>query len=397
MSDRHVIATAEEFEDAVEALAGGQGPLAVDAERASGYRYSQRAYLIQVFRRDAGVFLFDPPAIGRMDAFTEALAGEEWILHAASQDLACLAEVGVIPERIFDTELAARLLGLPKVGLGAVVEQTLGITLAKEFSAVDWSTRPLPQNWLEYAALDVELLVDVRDEVHALLVEAKKTDIAREEFDAELHRAPKPPRAEPWRRLSGIHSVRGARHLAVARELWQAREELAIERDVSPGRLVPDASLVAAVKALPRTSAELSALKSFSGRASRSELERWWKAIQRGRLTEDLPGPSPDRDTLPPPRSWADKRPEADARLRTAKPRVVELAEELVMPAENLLTPDYLRRVSWDPSGEDAASVAADLAALGARAWQIERVAPLIASAFVEARQNPPLADSTAS
>jgi ribonuclease D len=289
VTDRSVIDTEDEYLDAITQISAGHGPIAVDAERASGYRYSQRAYLIQIFRRGAGVFLFDPPAIGRFDALQHAISDEEWIIHAASQDLACLREVGLDPTRVFDTELAGRLLGLNRVGLGAVVEELLGIHLAKEHSAADWSTRPLPESWLEYAALDVELLVDVRDKLDELLTASGKQKIAAEEFEATRLRQPKLSRQDPWRRLSGLHGVRGARNLAVARELWTARDALARERDVAPGRLVPDASLVAVVKAQPRSSAALAALRDFKGRASRTDLAVWWNAVERGLTTDDLP------------------------------------------------------------------------------------------------------------
>jgi len=186
--------------DAAAALAAGEGPVAVDVERASGFRYSQRAYLIQVYRRGAGVFLFDPPPIGDFSALQEAIGDVEWVLHAASQDLPSLREEGLEPPVIFDTELAARLLGHDKVGLGSVVEDTLGITLAKAHSASDWSTRPLPQPWLEYAALDVLHLVDVRDALVAELAESGKTEAAAQEFEAVRTRPVKPPREEPWRR-----------------------------------------------------------------------------------------------------------------------------------------------------------------------------------------------------
>jgi len=225
-----VIETPAEFDDAVRRLLEGDGPIAVDAERASGFRYSQRAYLIQMFRRGSGTFLFDPPQIPDFSALAAAISTDEWVLHAASQDLACLREVGLDPERIFDTELAARLLGMPRVGLASVVEELLDIKLAKEHSAADWSTRPLPQSWLKYAALDVQLLVDVRDRLAERLVETGKADLAAQEFDAVLHRAAKPPASEPWRRLSGIHAMRSPRNLAVARELWLARDGLAVER-----------------------------------------------------------------------------------------------------------------------------------------------------------------------
>src|SRR5690349_7115984 len=207
MTEYVVIAGEADFDAAVRALAAGTGPFAVDAERASGFRYSQRAYLIQVFRRGAGVFLFDPPAIGSFDELQAIMRDEEWILHAASQDLACLREVGLDPAVIFDTELGARLAGLPRVGLATVVEELLGIHLAKAHSAADWSTRPLPQGWLVYAALDVELLPDLRDRIAELLDAGGKSEIARQEFAAVLSRQA-PVRQEPWRRLSGMHSLR---------------------------------------------------------------------------------------------------------------------------------------------------------------------------------------------
>jgi ribonuclease D len=373
---------------AVDVIADGTGPVAVDAERASGFRYSQRAYLIQVFRRGAGTFLFDPPAIGRFDELNAAIADEEWVLHAATQDLTCLREVGLDPLRIFDTELAARLLGMPRVGLGTVVEELLGVHLAKEHSAADWSTRPLPQPWLTYAALDVELLPDLRDAIAGLLEEAGKTEIARQEFSDELTRELAVVRAEPWRRLSGIHSIRGARNLAVARELWLSRDALAQESDTAPGRLVPDTALTAAAKALPESKRALAALREFTGRASRTELDRWWGAIEAGRATDDLPVLRGNGDSLPPPRAWADRNPEADARLKGARAALTAVSEERSIPLENLLTPETLRRVAWTPPEEVSdGSIAAALAAHGARPWQIEETSQVIARAFVESTQ----------
>ncbi|WP_248174114.1 MULTISPECIES: HRDC domain-containing protein [unclassified Microbacterium] len=385
MGEYQVIADRDAAAAAAARLAEGTGPVAVDVERASGFRYSQRAYLIQVYRRGSEVFLFDPPAIGDLSALQAAIGDAEWVLHAASQDLPSLREAGLEPPVIFDTELAARLLGHERVGLGAVVEDTLGITLAKAHSAADWSTRPLPQNWLEYAALDVLHLIDVRDALAAELQDQGKAAFAEEEFEAVRTRAPKPPREEPWRRLSGLHTVRGRRALAIARALWTAREEYAREEDVSPGRLVPDRSLVAAVAANPETKQDLARVKDFTGRASRSQLDRWWAAIEAGRADPALPTERGSGDGMPPPRAWADRNPAADARLKAARPIVEALAEELRMPTENLLTPDMLRRVAWNPPGEvTAASVGAALSALGARPWQVAQTAQPIATAFVD-------------
>jgi ribonuclease D len=393
-----VIETPAAFDEAVRRLLDGEGPIAVDAERASGFRYSQRAYLIQMFRRGSGTFLFDPPQIPDFSALQDAIRSEEWVLHAASQDLACLREVGLDPERIFDTELGARLLGMPRVGLASVVEELLDIKLAKEHSASDWSTRPLPQSWLKYAALDVELLVDVRERLGARLEEDGKSELAAEEFDAVLHRAAKPPAAEPWRRLSGIHAMRSPRNLAVARELWLSRDALATELDVAPGRLVPDASLLAVARTLPSTRRALADLREFNGRASRTELDRWWSAVERGLTTTDLPQVRVPSDAPPPPRAWAARHPEADARLRLAKAAVTEVAEQMNMPVENLLTPDHLRRVAWTPPAaptDDAIGEA--LLALGARPWQVAATSQRIAAAFVEAAQSVEDATSDAS
>jgi ribonuclease D len=381
-----VIDSREAYLDAVKAIVAGNGPIAIDAERASGFRYSQRAYLIQIFRRGAGTFLFDPPAVGQFTELNDALIDEEWILHAASQDLTCLREVGIDPKKLFDTELGARLAGLPRVGLGTVVEDLLGIHLAKEFSAADWSTRPLPQAWLVYAALDVELLVDLREKLGEILDEAGKGEIAREEFESVLGRDFRIVREQPWRRLSGLHSVRGVRGLAVARELWQARDEYARETDIAPGRLVPDSALVAAARNLPESKRDLVAMKEFTGRASRSQIDRWWDAIQTGMTTTDLPVLRAATETIPPPRAWPDKNPAADRRLRAARVAVTEKSTELNIPIENVLTPELLRRLAWGPPEPiDVASVSGALSDMGARPWQVDAIAAPITEAFFAA------------
>ena len=170
--------------------------------------------------------------------------------------------------------------------------------------------------------------------------------------------------------------------------MWLARDEFARDVDVSPGRLVPDASLLAAARVLPATRQALADLREFSGRASRTELERWWAAIERGRTTTDLPALKATSDTLPPPRAWADRNPEADVRYRAARAALQTVTDELEIPLENLLTPDYLRRVSWSPpEPADTASVGQALSVLGARRWQIDVTAQLIADAFVEIPQ----------
>lgn len=375
---------------AIERLLAGSGPIAVDAERANGFRYSSRAYLVQLFRRGSGTVLLDPLGVSAWSRLQGAIADEEWILHAASQDLPCLRELGLEPQRIFDTELGARLAGFERVGLAAVVERLLGKHLKKEHAASDWSTRPIAASWLEYAALDVELLVDVRDALAAELEAQGKSDIAAQEFEAVRLRMPKDPLTEPWRRLSGIHQIKDRRVLATARALWEARDALARELDSAPGRLIPDASLVVAATTPVVSKGQLASLQTFQGRASRRELDRWWAAIEAGRADEQPPALRVPADGPPPPRFWRSKRPRAAARLQRARAAVQAVAETLDMPVENVLTPDVLRRVAWDsatPAERDP--VAERLAALDARPWQIDATAQVIAAAFVEADQAP--------
>lgn len=365
------------------ALAAGAGPAAVDTERASGFRYGQRAMLVQIRREGAGTWLIDPEAFPNLDIINDALRGVEWILHAASQDLPCLAGVGMWPDKLFDTELAARLAGLPRVGLGAVVESLLGFHLAKEHSAADWSTRPLPEPWLRYAALDVEVLVDLQEELVALLERDGKLEYAAQEFQHLLDTGIPEPKKEPWRRTSGSHTIRSRAQMAAVRELWETRERLAESRDIAPGRLIPDSAIVAAAKGMPTTVPALLALSGFHGRAAKRDAPRWLHALQIAKASQDLPPLQVATNAPPPPRIWADRDPEAAARLATAREVLAELSEKHAIPGENLLTPDFLRRISWRPPEEiTAGSVAAQLAELGARPWQIELIAPLLAPAL---------------
>lgn len=372
--------------NAAAALAAGHGPVGVDAERASGYRYGSDAYLVQMFRRDAGTFLFDPTKISNFAPLATALESEEWIFHAAVQDIPCLDEIGLRPPRLFDTELAARLLGFDRVGLGAVVDQLLDITLDKAYSAADWSTRPLPEAWLEYAALDVVLLPDLRDLVQQELESQGKVEFAQQEFNAVLNHQPKPAPAEPWRKLSGTQALRTPRSLAMARELWIAREALARERDVAPGRLIPDRSIIAAAAANPRSPEELAKLSTFRGRESRTELMRWWKAILRAKTTQNLPGPKPrDPDGIPHHRNWALRHPKAAARLAVARTAIEEQAEAQGMPTENLLKPSIVRALAWEPPADGSLeTIEQRLRELGAREWQVGINAPILAASFVE-------------
>ncbi|MGZ0231536.1 ribonuclease D [Streptomyces sp. CPS1] len=382
-----VIADEAALAEVVAAFAAGSGPVAVDAERASGYRYGQRAYLVQLRRDGAGTALIDPVACPDLSALGEALSGVEWVLHAATQDLPCLREIGMVPTRLFDTELAGRLAGFPRVGLGAMVENVLGFVLEKGHSAVDWSTRPLPEPWLRYAALDVELLVDLRDALEKELDRQGKLEWALQEFDAIASAPPAEPRKEPWRRTSGMHKVRRRRQLAVVRELWETRDRIAQRRDVSPGKVLPDAAIVEAALALPGNVHALAALNGFGHRTGRRQLEQWQAAVDRAKALPEAELPQPGQPVTgpPPPRAWADKDPSAAARLSAARAAVTSLAEQLSMPQENLISPDTVRRLCWQPPGVvDPATVSAALSGYGARPWQVELVTPVLVAALTK-------------
>jgi ribonuclease D len=380
-----VIADEDALAEMTAAFAAGSGPVAVDAERASGYRYGQRAYLVQLRRAGAGTALIDPVACPDLSGLGEALSGVEWVLHAATQDLPCLREIGMIPSRLFDTELAGRIAGFPRVGLGAMVEGVLGFVLEKGHSAVDWSTRPLPEPWLRYAALDVELLVDLRDALEKELDRQGKLEWALQEFDAIASAPPAEPRKDPWRRTSGMHKVRRRRQLAVVRELWEARDRIARRRDVSPGKVLSDTAIVEAALALPVNVHALAALNGFGHRMGRRQLEQWQATVDRARALSDAQLPQPGQTVTgpPPPRAWADKDPAAAARLSAARAAVSALAESLNMPQENLITPDTVRRLCWEPPAVvSAESVGTALAGHGARPWQVEQVTPVLVAAL---------------
>ena len=382
-----VLTSAAEFADTAQRLADGTGPVAVDTERASGYRYSQRAYLIQLKRAGAGSFLLDPThEPGALSPVIEVLTGPEWVLHAADQDLPCLREAGFVCTALFDTELAGRLLGKPKVNLATMVEEFLGLGLSKGHGAADWSRRPLPHDWLVYAALDVEVLIELRDATAAALADAGKDQWAREEFTAVLRRPAPAARVDRWRRTGGIHTVKSARGLAAVRELWLAREDVARRRDIAPGRILPDSAIVTAAIADPATVKDLTRLPVFGGPRQSRNARTWFDALDRARAlpAAELPPRKAPASGLPPYNRWDRNHPEAAARAVAVRPVISGIAEANQLPIENLLAPDLLRNLCWEGVDLPATPGAVDarLAAGGARPWQRALVSDAIADAL---------------
>ncbi len=382
---------------AIKELAAGSGPFAVDAERASGFRYSARAYLIQIKRSGGGLHLIDPIPFGLnnplLASLDELLNTNEVILHASTQDLPCLREIGINPMKLFDTELGGRIAGLPRVGLGPLLESLMGVTLAKEHSAADWSTRPLPQEWLTYAALDVELLVELRDAMYEILKSAGKLPWAEQEFASILKAPPPPPRIDPWRRTSGMHKIKRRDHLAIIRELWLARDELASGQDIAGGKLLNDSAIIELCLAAPLTKKELEkALRPIGLRARWLENSTiWLEAIARAIALPEAEWPAmrTQSDALPPIKLWRERFPEKFAPLSHARALIEAIATHNSIPVENLISPESIRRICWSPpsgstSTRDEAAVGLALAALGARPWQIDLVAGALADALLE-------------
>lgn len=393
-----VITTIDALESAVSQLHQGDGDIALDAERASGYKYSQRAYLIQVFRRGGGLHLIDPIAFAehnRSAIFSElnqVISSSQTVIHASSQDLPCLREVGIEPTSLFDTELAGRIAGFPRVGLGALTESLLNIRLAKEHSAVDWSQRPLHHDWLIYAALDVDVLLDLKDEVVRVLTEKGKLEWAIQESTAALNAPPFAARKEPWRRTSGIHQLKKPDQLAIVREMWRARDAIARERDIAAGRILNDRAIVSVALKPPSS---LLQLKSAS--ALKRDAQIWWQALEEARANPTVARPAPTDGPPAHMRIWKERAPLAYARLTHARKAISDRAAELDLPAENLLAPDTLRRFCWQEppeGGRSDSEVANFLTSHGARPWQLSFTIELLRS--IEGVSTPLLMEPTA-
>ena len=386
-----IVTTPKALQETIDALRAGTGPVAVDAERAHGFRYSQRAYLIQLRRAGSGTHLVDPIAFGQpadLSRLGAAVSDGEWVIHAANQDLRCLYEVGLVPKALFDTELAARLLGYPRVALGTMIEELLGVRLLKEHSASDWSHRPLPEEWLIYAALDVELLIDLRDQLATKLVETGKWPWAEQEFAALVASAgvgPE-PRRDPWRRTSGIHHVHSRRGLAYVAELWYARDAIAQQLDKAPSRILPDAAITELAAHKHPDRATLRKIPAFSRRQARRAEATWLAALEAVAQLPDsaLPPMHIPNDGPPQSRVWPAKNPGAAARLAAVRGELLTIAERYELPMENLITPDHLRRLAWrPPSPLTYESVDRALASLGARPWQRELTVGAITKSMI--------------
>ena len=410
-----VVDTREGYDVACEMLAAGAGSLAADAERASGYRYGHEDWLVQFKRSGSGIVLLDPVALNNAyvdwNKFNESVGDATWIIHDSAQDLPGFAELGLRPAALFDTFIASRLLGQAHFGLAAVTERYLGITLAKEHSAADWSYRPLPRDLRNYAALDVELLIELEAAMSADLKQQGKYEWALEEFDHALAKgmAPREPHATPWMHVSHItvlsHDRRGR---AIARELWQTRDRLAREYDIAPTLLLSDHAIIEAAQRKPANAREFRSIRSLNERVrvhTGSEQDKmferyapiqrkvrpsvWREAIGRalGLGVDELPVMSGHEDDAngKAPRSmrvWEHRHPERYARLKSVRAIIAQIAQDVNMAPEVLIKPQIIRNLCWNDELQPD-EVASFLREQGARSWQIQLIAQSVSRAIL--------------
>lgn len=391
--DYRLVDTPAAFREAAGSLARGRGPFAVDTERASSFRYGNRAFLVQVARRGAGTFLIAPE--GHRDEvreiFAPVLGGQEWIIHAAGEDLRSLALLGLHPGILFDTELASRIVGYDRPNLAAMVERFVGVELEKGHGHEDWSRTPLPKSWQDYAALDVEYLHELAEALTEVLDAHGKLHWAFEEFAHLIAVYSKTPYPEKtWRDMKGLASVRDQSGLQVARELWHAREEISEQRDIAPGRLLPDRALLAIALAEPDSPHGLTCAIGSKSMPSR-DVRRWLDVVQRALSADPATWPrrgDPRANSTPSKSGWERHYPESWRMLQLCREDIAASAEDLDIRPDILLTPAILRETVWNAPDKapawDTHQAATALENAGARPWQIQLTAPILAAAHAE-------------
>lgn len=386
-----VLTTPAEFAEAAAQLRSGYGPVAIDTERASSFRFDDRAFLIQLRRRGTGTLLLAPE--GQRTALTKHLAPVvnelEWVIHSAPSDLPSLLALGLYPTSLVDTEKAARLAGFAQPNLAQLVHDVLALDMAKTHGREDWSTTPLPEDWIVYAALDVEVLLELSEALIELLDQSNKLEWAEQEFRHILHSFPPhvdehtgevmvtPLPVHTWRDTKGIGTLRSRHQLAIARALWCTRQRICRNRDIAPNRVLRNKDLIAIAAASATTPA---AAALAMGTSSKHKKAMRWSGVAAQALRKDaetwpeLAQRTPPQ--YPPTRYWSEDHPEAFACFTHARAALEVTAEQLNMPLECIVSMRALRHVAW-ACGKvygklHADIIATTLATHGARAWQID-------------------------
>ena len=263
--------------------------LAVDTEGASFHRFIDRIYLLQLSTRSVTAVL-DPLAIGKPEGLGRLLQGTdvEVVFHDADYDLRLLhQDYGWHANHLFDTRIAAQLLGIRAFGLAALLERYEGVRLDKKHQRADWSMRPLPQDMLDYAAQDTMYLLDLRDRLKADLERAGRWAWAREEFQRlEGTRWAQEEDENGWMRIKGARDL-SRRELALFRELVRWRDGVARELDRATFRVMGNEALLEVSRQAPRTLEALTQIKGVPRGIAERRGEELLDAVQRGLAIPD--------------------------------------------------------------------------------------------------------------
>ena len=387
-----LMAGAAAIRQAADRLAQGTGWCAVDTERASGFRYHNRVCLLQIRRTGAGTMLIDVESDPQAttDFIGRVLADTGWVVHAASTDLPYLEQLRLRPPQLFDTELAGRFLGFHRVNLAAMVEHYLGVRLRKNHGGEDWSRRPIPSGWLDYAALDVEYLLPLADAMRSELMQQhpKDTWVAEEcDYLTRVYRGYSPA-PKSWEDLKGVHGLRTSKQLQVARWLWRVREKLARASDTAVSRLLPDKALVALATELPTTVPKVMRTPGYPPRLRRKA--RYWanqvdKALRTAQDRWPEPFPIPTyRDTPPSRYTWSRYYPESFPKLTMVREELARIAAQVEIPVENMIQSSDTNEIVW--RSQELKEVTDDtellelLQRLQIRPWQQKLCLPIFTS-----------------
>ena len=244
----------------------------------------------------------------------------------------------------------------------------------------------MPESWLNYACLDVDVLADLRDALEEVLEDQGKLEYARQEFAYLCSLPPADPaakKAERWRKTKGRNTLRSVPQLTALRNLWFERDKLAQKKDIDSKALLSDAALVEAAQKMPRNVPAIMAIPGFRTRLLKREGPRWVRAIVSASRGED-PAPYTIPATAPPPlKAWETKRPISLEILSEVRKIVQRESERLNIPAQNIISADCIRRLCWDPP--EPYSQEALLEALRShdvRPWQVEILAPDLHEVF---------------
>jgi ribonuclease D len=346
--------------------------LAVDTEAAGYHRYADSVCLLQLSTRDR-TWVIDALAVdlGLMKQ-TFADAKHEIVIHDAEYDLRLLSrDYDIHVARLFDTKLAAQLLGEPSIGLASLIGKYLGIRLDKKHQRADWAQRPLPVELLEYAASDTRHLLELRDRLAEALRNAGRLHWAEEEFDLRNSPSFAPEDPDAYLRIKNIRDL-VPRQLAVLREIHAWRDRLARDRDVAPFRILSSEVMVAVARRMPHSPADLNGTSGVDAAGQRHARELV-EAVERARQLPDDALPVRPR---PPRRPPVDREFEALIdRLKSARDRQADelgLDRGFLMPRQQLeeiaaaqpATPGQLREMS------------------GVRNWQVEALGEQILHAL---------------